>query len=105
MLSNYVHCVVLRTFDHAVLQEAQAEQRCPVFAPYQVNDALVKLANPNVIVLHPLPAHRNAEITNAVIDGSHSRVFAQAENRLHIPKAVLHHLVAVRQPMAAAAGV
>ena len=84
-------------------QEEQTEQRCNVFAPFQVNNQIVKLASPNVIVLHPLPAHRNVEITDEVIDGPHSRVFAQAENRLHLQKAVLHQLVAVRQPVAVAA--
>jgi ornithine carbamoyltransferase len=86
-------------------QEEQSEERSAIFAPYQINDHLLAYAKPDAIVLHPLPAHRNQEITDAVLDGPHSRAFAQAENRLHMQKAVLHHLVAVRQPVAVAVGV
>ncbi|MHB1417544.1 MAG: ornithine carbamoyltransferase [Chloroflexota bacterium] len=70
-------------------QEAESEQRRGVFAPYQVNKALVDLAKPNAIVMHDLPAHRGEEITDEVIDGPRSVVFDQAENRLHAQKAVL----------------
>ncbi|MGO8951300.1 MAG: ornithine carbamoyltransferase [Ktedonobacterales bacterium] len=74
--------------------EHQAELREAVFAPYRLETDLVKLASEDVIVLHPLPAHRNHEISDAVIDGPHSRVFVQAENRLHMQKAILQMLIA-----------
>jgi ornithine carbamoyltransferase len=70
-------------------QEAEAEQRCQVFVPYQVNAALVAAAKPDALVMHCLPAHRGQEITAEVIDGPHSVVFDQAENRLHAQKAIL----------------
>lgn len=71
-------------------QEAEAERRRQVFRPYQVNRALVEASgNPNVLVMHCLPAHRGEEITDEVIDGPHSIVFRQAHNRLHGQKAIL----------------
>ncbi|MGH2505070.1 MAG: ornithine carbamoyltransferase, partial [Ktedonobacterales bacterium] len=70
-------------------QEDEAAARKLAFAGYQVNRALLAVAAPHAIVLHPLPAHRGEEITDEVIDGPHARVFAQAENRLHIQKAIL----------------
>jgi len=70
-------------------QEAEREERLPIFRPYQVNQALVDAAKDDVIVLHCLPAHRGEEITDEVIDGPHSVVFDQAENRLHAQKAVM----------------
>jgi len=70
-------------------QEAEAAERERVFAGYQVNDALLAHAPPHAIVLHCLPAHRNVEITDAVMDGPRSRVFAQAHNRLHAQKGLL----------------
>ncbi len=74
-------------------QEEEAEQRKQVFAPFQVNEALLKLADPNVKFLHCLPAHRGEEVTDEVMDGPHSIVFDQAENRLHIQKAILVKLM------------
>lgn len=74
-------------------QEEEARQREQAFADYQVNDALVAEANSNAIVMHCLPAHRGQEITDAVADGSHSRLFPQAHNRLHAQKAILHHIL------------
>lgn len=74
-------------------QEAEAHQRRATFAPYQVNGRLVSHAAPDAIVLHPLPAHRGEEITDEVLDGPHARVFVQAENRLHVQKAVLRALL------------
>ena len=59
------------------------------FKGYQVNERLVALAGPEVLVMHCLPAHRGEEITDAVIDGSRSVVFDQAENRLHAQKAIM----------------
>lgn len=70
-------------------QEDSADDRIPIFQPYQINDALVSLADPDAIVLHCLPAHRNEEITDEVMEGPHSKVWDQAENRLHAQKALL----------------
>lgn len=70
-------------------QESEAESRMPVFQPYQVNDELLSLADPEAIVLHCLPAHRGEEITESVLEGSHSRIWDEAENRMHAQKALL----------------
>ncbi|HEX9241190.1 MAG TPA: ornithine carbamoyltransferase [Anaeromyxobacter sp.] len=77
-------------------QEAEADERRRVFAGYIVDEALVKLARPNAIVLHCLPAHRGEEITDGVIEGPQSAVFDEAENRLHAQKALLELLLAGR---------
>jgi ornithine carbamoyltransferase len=69
--------------------EHEAMKRAPVFAPYQVNEALMAHASANAVFMHCLPAHRNAEVTDAVLDGPHSVVFEQAENRMHAQKALL----------------
>ena len=74
-------------------QEAETKKRELVFPPFQVNEQLVSEAAGDVIVLHCLPAHRGQEITDAVADGPHSRLFPQAHNRLHAQKAVLVHLL------------
>ena len=70
-------------------QEQEYERRRRAFQGFQVNSALLSGARPDAIVLHDLPAHRGEEITDEVIDGAHSAVFDQAENRLHAQKAVL----------------
>jgi ornithine carbamoyltransferase len=70
-------------------QESEADDRIPVFQPYQVNQDLLALADKEAIVLHCLPAHRGEEITAEVIEGLQSRVWDQAENRLHAQKALL----------------
>lgn len=70
-------------------QETESQKREIVFPPYQVNARLVSEADPNVIVMHCLPAHRGQEITDEIADGPHSVLFPQAHNRLHAQKAVL----------------
>jgi len=74
-------------------QEEEAKIRIPLFEPYQVNEQLLKLADKNAIVLHCLPAHRDEEITDAVMEGSQSRVWDQAENRMHAQQALLASLL------------
>ena len=74
-------------------QEDEAENRKKKFAPYQVNEELMNLAAEDAVFLHCLPAHRGEEVTAGVIDGPQSRVFDQAENRLHAQKALLYLLL------------
>jgi ornithine carbamoyltransferase len=74
-------------------QEADGRDRHTPFRPYQVNKDLLAAARPDAVVLHCLPAHRGEEITDEVMDGAHSAVFDQAENRLHAQKALLAWLV------------
>ncbi len=70
-------------------QEDEKAKRAKVFAKYQVNAAMMALAKPNALFMHCLPAHRGEEVANEVIEGKHSVVFDQAENRLHAQKAVM----------------
>ena len=74
-------------------QEEEAAKRKEVFPPYQVNADLVAKADKDVIVMHCLPAHRNAELTDEVADGPHSVIFPQAHNRLHAQKAIVARLL------------
>ena len=76
-------------------QEAEAKARRRAFARYQVNERVVALAGPRALVMHCLPAHRGEEITDAVLDGPQSVVFEQAENRLHVQKAIMCWLAGV----------
>jgi ornithine carbamoyltransferase len=69
--------------------EHEATRRAPIFKPYQVNETLMSHAAPSAVFMHCLPAHRNAEVTDAVLDGPQSVVFDQAENRMHAQKALL----------------
>lgn len=69
--------------------EHEAMKRAPIFKPYQVNETLMGSAKHNAAFMHCLPAHRNAEVTDAVFDGPNSVVFEQAENRMHVQKALL----------------
>ncbi len=70
-------------------QENEAAARAKAFASYQVNDELMKRAAPDALFMHCLPAHRGAEVTDSVMDAPYSIVFDQAENRLHVQKAIL----------------
>ncbi len=74
-------------------QEEESAPRLKVFPPYQVNEQLVAEADPDVMVLHCLPAYRGIEITDAVCDGPNSWLFPQAHNRLHAQKAILYKLM------------
>lgn len=69
--------------------QSARERRHALLRPYQVNDALMAAAKPDAIFMHCLPAHREEEVTNAVMDGPRSVVFDEAENRLHVQKAIL----------------
>jgi ornithine carbamoyltransferase len=75
-------------------QEAQAEARRKIFAPFQVTDELMALAKPGALFMHCLPAHRGEEVTAEVFESDASVVFDQAENRLHGQKALLLMLLA-----------
>ena len=74
-------------------QEAEQEDRKKIFTLFQVNDALLANAAKDVIVLHCLPAHREEEISEAVLEGPHSVVWDQSENKLHMHKAILDILI------------
>jgi ornithine carbamoyltransferase len=69
--------------------EHEVTKRAPIFKPYQVNEQLMAHAASHAVFMHCLPAHRNAEVTDAVLDGPQSVVFEQAENRMHAQKALL----------------
>jgi len=73
--------------------EHETEERNQIFPPYQVNDALMAEAAPHAVFMHCLPAHRNEEVTDSVIDSVQSVVFDQAENRMHVQKAILMMLI------------
>jgi len=73
--------------------EDEGEKRNRIFKNFQVNLPLVKKAKSNCLVMHCLPAHRGEEITADVMEGKNSVIFDQAENRLHIQKAILLHLL------------
>ncbi len=74
-------------------QEKEAEARKKIFLPFQVNATLLAKAKPECIFLHCLPAHRGDEVTNKVIDSPRSLVFQEAENRLHVQKAIMLELM------------
>jgi ornithine carbamoyltransferase len=73
--------------------ENEAEERKARFAGFQVDEALLKLANPEALFMHCLPAHRGEEVASAVIDGRQSVVWEEAENRLHTQKALMEYLL------------
>jgi len=74
-------------------QEEEAAERKKVFMDYQLNDELIKHASPHAKVMHCLPAHRGDEITDSVVDGPLSIVFDEAENRMHVQKAIIVKLL------------
>ncbi len=80
-------CVVTDTW--VSMGDTDHDQRLAAFEPYQVDEALMALAAREALFLHCLPAHRGEEVTDAVIDGPQSKVFDEAENRIHAQKAVL----------------
>ncbi|MHA7887841.1 ornithine carbamoyltransferase [Roseicyclus sp.] len=75
--------------------QSTRERRHNQLRPYQVNEALMKHAKPDALFMHCLPAHRNEEVTDAVMDGPQSVIFDEAENRLHAQKAILRHCLGV----------
>ena len=74
-------------------QEKESQKRLEALKGYQVDEALLKLAKPGAIAMHCLPAHRGEEITDGVMEGAQSRIFQEAENRLHAHKAILAALL------------
>jgi ornithine carbamoyltransferase len=76
-------------------QEAERERRLESFQRYQLNPTLLRFAPPAALVMHCLPAHRGEEITDTVLDGPQSIVLDQAENRLHVQKAIVMDLLGV----------
>jgi len=85
-------------------QESESAERSQIFPPYQVNRELMSEAASHAVFMHCLPAHRGEEVTDEVMDGEHSVIFDQAENRLHVQKAILYLLLggAVRLPVRSA---
>lgn len=81
------HCVVTDTW--VSMGDTDRDARLDAFAPFQVNEALMRAANPEAMFLHCLPAHRGEEVTDAVLDGSSSLAWEAAENRLHAQKSIL----------------
>jgi ornithine carbamoyltransferase len=74
-------------------QEKEEGERAQIFPPYQVNPELMAEAAPHAVFMHCLPAHRGLEVTDAVMDSEQSLIFEQAENRLHVQKAILYLLL------------
>jgi ornithine carbamoyltransferase len=74
-------------------QEAEAAERRKIFLPYQVNAALMSYAKKDALFMHCLPAHRGDEVTDEVVDSKQSVVFDEAENRLHVQKAIMYQLM------------
>jgi ornithine carbamoyltransferase len=85
-------------------QEQESAKRASIFPPYQVNHELMAKAATNAVFMHCLPAHRGEEVTDEVMDSEQSVIFEQAENRLHVQKAILYLLLggAVRLPVRSA---
>ena len=85
-------------------QESEGAKRAEIFPPYRVNRKLMAEAAPHAVFMHCLPAHRGEEVTDDVMDAENSVIFEQAENRLHVQKAILYLLLggAVRLPLRSA---
>jgi ornithine carbamoyltransferase len=85
-------------------QEQQVAERAQIFPPYQVNRALMAEAAPHAVFMHCLPAHRGEEVTDEIMNSEQSVIFEQAENRMHVQKAILYLLLggAVRLPVRSA---
>jgi ornithine carbamoyltransferase len=85
-------------------QEQQVAERAQIFPPYQVNRALMAEAAPHAVFMHCLPSHRGEEVTDEIMDSEQSVIFEQAENRMHVQKAILYLLLggAVRLPVRSA---
>jgi ornithine carbamoyltransferase len=82
-------CDAVFTDTWVSMGDVDHDARMRAFEPFQVDDALMDLAGPDALFMHCLPAHRGEEVTDSVIDGPRSRVWAEAENRVHVQKAVL----------------
>ena len=78
-------------------QEAEQSIRQEALGDYQINKELLSVARPDAMVLHCLPAHRGEEITEEVLEGPQSKVFDQAENRLHVQKAIMALLIKIHK--------
>ena len=74
-------------------QETESQERCQIFAGYQVNAELLSLAKKDAILMHPLPAHYGEEVAEGILDSPQSVVFDQAENRMHVQKALLAEML------------
>ena len=85
---------VIYTDVRVSMGQKEAPEKISLLKPYQINQSLVEAAKKDVLVMHCLPAHREMEITSEVLEGKHSIVFDQAENRLHLQKALLETLLA-----------
>jgi ornithine carbamoyltransferase len=74
-------------------KEAEAKERIKILTGYQINQLLVKLAKPGALVMHCLPAYRGKEIDDATLEANADTIFEEAENRLHVQKAILNWAV------------
>jgi ornithine carbamoyltransferase len=77
-------------------QEEETDERVPIFQPYQINQSLLDIADQEAIILHCLPAYRGKEITAEVMEGKHSRIWDEAENRMHAQKALMACLLGLQ---------
>ncbi len=87
-------CIVTDIWVSMGDESGESQNRHNILKPYQVDDRMMGLAKSDALFMHCLPAHRGEEVTDAVVDHQRSRVFDQAENRLHAFKAILLHLTA-----------